>query len=509
MLGVGDARALAPPAGEPVNPGSQDRGASDREAIRLDADAYVRRGFEYFARPRPEDQDEAERLFTKALDLEPDRPDALRGLARIDVYRYTLGIDTRRERLQEALEVARRAVDLAPRDAGAHAALALALAASDRLTPALEEARQAIAADADSAEAQVSACVVLRLRRDLEAALDACRRAAAAAPHDPRILTALGDALRESGRHDAAMEMYGQAVDLDHEAIAPQLGSAVALHKSGRYQSASGMFNLLLEKWDYAQDRVRLGAAALLLSMQRCDDALAMYERVPVPEGGSLPTLLTLYGKAYCLQRLGRGPEAEYFLSGLVERVPRDYDGPARGRDVLFMAYGDLIGYFQERGRTRKVEILLREATARPLAPTRFARQLAGLLESTDDAGNAAALLETAILGADPAEDPIEISESALALVRLRTGGGARRLPADGEASRALTQAADRIAASPIGIAHYRMARALALAGRNDEAIASLIKARQGGYLPADQLAGEKDFDRLRDLPSFRTLLAG
>jgi tetratricopeptide (TPR) repeat protein len=485
------------------------RDAQDREALGLDAGAYVCRGFEYLARPRPEDQDEAARLFGKALDLEPERPDALRGLARVDIYLYTLGLDTSRERLEDALEAAGRAVELAPQDAGTHAALALALAAADRLTPALEETRRAIAADAASAEAQASACVVLRLRRDLDGALEACRRAAAAAPNDPRLLTALGDTLRDMGRDKAAMGMYGQAVDLDHEAIAPQLGAAVALHKAGRHQSASGMFNLLLEKWDYAQDRVRLGAAALLLSMQRFDDALAMYEKVPVPEGGSLPTLLTLYGKAYCLQRLGRGAEAEYFLSGLIERVPRAYDGPARGRDVLFMAYGDLVGYFLERGRTHKVETLLRQAAGRPLAPTRFARDLAGRLESAGEAGKAAAVLETAILGADPEEDPIGLSDSALTMVRLRTAGGGRRLPAGGEAARALELAVERTSASPIGIAHYRLARALALAGQNDAAIASLAKARQGGYFPVDQVAGEKDFDRLRDLPSFKTLLAG
>ncbi len=350
---------------------------------------------------------------------------------------------------------------------------------------------------------------MLRLRGDLDGALAACRRAVTAAPRDPRLLTAFGDALRDKGLYEDAMEMYGQAVDLDHEAIAPQLGAAVALHKAGRYQSAGGMFNLLLEKWDYAQDRVRLGAAALLLSMQRFDDALAMYEKVPVPEGGSLPVLVTLYGKAYCLQRLGRSPEAEYFLSGLIERVPRAYDGPARGRDVLFMAYGDLVGYFRERDKVHKVETLLREAAARPLAPTRFARDLAGRLDAAGEAGKAAAILETAVLGADPAEDPIELSESALAMVRVRTAAGNRRLPADSAAARALQQAVDRIAPSPIGIAQYRLARALALAGWNDEAIACLARARQGGYLPADQVADEKDFDRLRDLPAFKNLLAG
>src|SRR5206468_5272694 len=43
--------------------------AGTRDDARLDPDAYVKRGYEYVTRPRPEDQAEAERLFRKALRL--------------------------------------------------------------------------------------------------------------------------------------------------------------------------------------------------------------------------------------------------------------------------------------------------------------------------------------------------------------------------------------------------------------------------------------------------------
>src|SRR5207249_9307639 len=67
---------------------------------------------------------------------------------------------------------------------------------------ALEESRRAVSLDPASPEAHVALCIVLRLRKDENGALDACRRAADIAPHDPRVLSALGEALREAERSE-------------------------------------------------------------------------------------------------------------------------------------------------------------------------------------------------------------------------------------------------------------------------------------------------------------------
>src|SRR5207245_5126025 len=121
--------------------------------------------------------------------------------------------------------------------------------------------------------------------------------------------------------------------------------------------------------------------------------AISLYGQIEVPDDASMPAILALYGKGYSLLRLGRDAEAEYFLSTLVDRVPRDYDGPARGREVLFRAYEDLADYFGKRGRERKVESLLRGACERPQAPTRLARRLAGLLDSRGKTAASGAVL--------------------------------------------------------------------------------------------------------------------
>lgn len=473
----------------------------------LSAVAYSRRGFEYARRPRPEDQAEAERLFRKAIRIDPDLPQPHLGLARVSTYMYVLGLDESPARLETALAGARRAVDLAPGNASARSALALALAAADRLTPALEEARRAIDLDAESADAHLALGQILRLRKDFGGSLAACRWAAEIEPESPGVLTALADALREAERYPEAMEMYGQAIDLDNEAIVPQLGAAATLQKELRTGTAQGAYNLLLDRWDYAQNRVRLGAAALLIAQQDCESALDMYARIEIPEGSSLPALLALYGKAYCLLRLERGAEAEYFLSGLIERVPRDYDGPARGRDILFLAYEDLALYFDKRGRDLKAEEALRAAVGRALAPTRLARSLAAKLLEKGEAGEAAEILERGILGSDPLDDPLDVAEAILALARLRSKDGSRRVPGGSATARALRLAAERLEPSPLGAAHYRLARALALSSWPEEAVRSLARARERGYLPIDQLAREPDFAPIRDEADFQSLL--
>ena len=423
------------------------------------------------------------------------------------IYLYNLGLDESEEGLRTALNEARRAVALAPEDVRSAAALALALATADRLNPALEEADRAAALDPDSAEAHVARCIVLRLRKDAGGALDACRRAAEIAPNDPRILTALGDALREADRHSEAMEMFGQAIDLDHEAIGPQLGAAGALLKAGNLPLARRLYDGLLRDWDYGENRTRLGAAALLVFLQEFEAAIQMYDHVTVPDGTSLPALLALYGKGYALGRLGRDAEAEYFWSSLIERVPNDYDGPARGREILFSAYDDLIAYFKKRGRDHKVMSLLKAACDRPLVPTRLARAWVDQMEAGKDGGKAASVLEKSILGSDPLEDSLELAESVLRLVRLRTDSGSRRLPEESAAARALDSVQSRLRATDPGAAHYRLARALALAGRGEESLRCLERAREAGYLPGDQMAGEPDFARIRQTAAFQAFL--
>jgi tetratricopeptide (TPR) repeat protein len=486
-----------------------DDAAVRRESVRPDAAVHLARALEYLERPGPEDQAHAEALFRKALDLDPDLAAAHAGLARVATYLYTLGLDETGARLEGALDSARRAVASAPADGPSRAALALALAAADRLTPALEEARRAVDLAPDDTEAHVALSVVLRLRGEREEAVDAGRRAAALEPWSPRVTGVLASALREAEQYESALELYGQAVDLDPASLALQLGAAATLQQASRSGTAFRLYGLLRREWGYGGRRIAQGEAALLLRTGDHAGALAIYDSVDLLQNSSLPTLLMLYGKGYCLLQLDRPAEAEYFLSTLIERVPPDYDGPVRGRELVFRAYGDLAAYFASRGRRGRAEELLAEAAGRAGAPARIALGLADLLDGTDRIGEAAEALERSMLLGDPADDPLDLAAAAIRLVRIRTRGGERALGSDGAAARALETAALRIAPSRLGVAHYRLARAQALAGDAARASDSLARGRENGYLPIEQLQSEPDFDPIRNDPRFRRFLDG
>ena len=490
--------APSTPAAAPPTP--------QREELSPAPAAYLRRGLAMLERPRPEDQGEARRLLRKALAGDPGLSEAHAGLARSALYLYGLGIDPGAARLAEAVAEARLAVDTDPRSAAAGATLALALAASDHLTPARALALRAADLRSDGPEADLALCVIERLRRETGAALAACRRAVDRAPDAPRVLVALAEALRESGDFPAAMELFGQAADLDHESALPQLGAAATLTRWGQISKAARAYDTVLEKFPFATTRALQGAAAMRITASDWEGALELYDRVTLPDDGSLPTLLSLYGKGYALLRLERAAEAEYFLSLLIERVPRDYDGPARGLEVLFRAYTDLAGYFDDRGRVDRSLALLRDATARSGAPTDLARRLAARLEANGATREAAEVLERALPAAPIDEDPLEIAETAMDLARLRSAGGRRAISGRSPAGRAIVLAGERVPTDAPGAAHYRLARAFALAHDADRCLQALEQARANGYLPP-QARTEGDFDSVRSLPAFRALL--
>jgi len=467
----------------------------------------LRRGLEYLERPRPEAQAHAAALLGKALALDPELAEAHAGLARISTYLYTLGLDETEERLNDALDAAGRAVDMAPDDGPVHATMALALAAADRLTPALAEATRGVDLAPEAAGTHLALSVVLRLRGARDEAVKAARRAAAIEPWSPRVLGVLASALREAEEYESALELYAQAIELDPESIALQLGAAATLQQASRTGTAGRLYAVLRSDWDYAQRRILQGQAALHLKIRDYSGALANYEELEVLPNGNLSTLLMLYGKGYCLLQLDRPAEAEYFLSDLIGRVPLDYDGPARGREFLFRAYEDLARYFESRGRRDRVEELLKEATSRPHAPSRLALQLADLLDGTDRDDEVAAILERTIVDGDQDEDPLDVAAAALRLIRIRTRGGDRSLGRRDPANNALQVAAERVAASPIGAAYYRLARAQSLSGDAARAVASLALSRMHGYLPIEQMKDEPDFDPIRNDPRFREIL--
>ena len=104
-------------------------------------------------------------------------------------------------------------------------------------------------------------------------------------------------------------------------------------------------------------------------------------------------------------------------------------------------------------------------------------------------------------------QDVLDLAAATLRLIRIRTRGGDRSLARQAPATRALQVAAERIASSRLGAAHYRLARAQALTGDAAQAAASLALGREHGYLPIELMKTEPDFDPIRDDPRFQQIL--
>src|SRR5262249_51537298 len=151
-------------------------------------------------------------------------------------------------------------------------------------------------------------CVVERQRLDVDAALAACRKAAALQPDAPRVLVAFAEALRESGDQPAAMRMFGQAADLDHESVLPQLGAAAARARSGSYNRAGKAYEIILDKFPFARTRALQGAAAMNALAGDYVGSLELFDTIELPEDDALPTLLSLYARGYALLHLDRAP---------------------------------------------------------------------------------------------------------------------------------------------------------------------------------------------------------
>ena len=129
------------------------------------------------------------------------------------------------------------------------------------------------------------------------------------------------------------------------------------------------------------------------------------------------------------------------------------------------------------------------------------------MVNERGEAKEAGSLLTNALLRADPREDPLELTETALVLARAATSNGGRRLPPESPTAEALDRVAGWVVESNLGLVHYRLARALALTRNVEGAVESLERAHRHGYLPAKFLNEEADFDAIRQEPGFQALL--
>ncbi len=134
-------------------------------------------------------------------------------------------------------------------------------------------------------------------------AVDAYHQALRIKPHSIPANINLAAALVLQGRYDAALSSYETALGLDPECRKAVLGMAHVYERQGKVQQALDLIQPYLDAGDLGAD-VAMIFAALCRPLKRCDEAIALLERIlsrgaPPLDDGQRTTLHFRLGRLY------------------------------------------------------------------------------------------------------------------------------------------------------------------------------------------------------------------
>ncbi|WP_022662079.1 O-linked N-acetylglucosamine transferase, SPINDLY family protein [Paucidesulfovibrio longus] len=182
--------------------------------------------------------DQARLLCRKALELEPDQPDALRLLGAV-------ALQSGRHRRAETL--LRRAVELLPENAQVRLHLGMALEGCGRLGEAVEAYKACMALDPDAAEPYARFGNLLKDNGQLREALACYAGALRRDPDHFASLVNMGGVLLELGRGRDAVDISRRAAELRPLAVRAHLHLGAALHDAWRTTEAESAYLAALE----------------------------------------------------------------------------------------------------------------------------------------------------------------------------------------------------------------------------------------------------------------------
>lgn len=239
---------------------------SERQALNeqptenTDAYDYYLRGYEYFGNHTPKDYMNAEAMFLKAIELEPDFASAYGWLSVTHTQIYSWHLDRTDERLTAAKEAADRALEIAPDLNIAQGALAwyhyAGLEDNDR---ALEEFT--ILREKQPSDATFSFCIALikRTQGKWKDALEDFQRAIRLNPRSATFCSEYGTALCYFRRYTEAESLYNRAIELKPDMRQPHTRKAIVyLFRNGDVKAAHRVLQEALQKndrWPALTDR--------------------------------------------------------------------------------------------------------------------------------------------------------------------------------------------------------------------------------------------------------------
>jgi len=212
--------------------------------VNIEAYDYYLRGRQFFHQFRRTGIQFARRMFERAMEIDPTFVPALAGAADCCSFLYMYW-DASRANLEGAEAYSRRALEVAPNSAEAHAARGLALSLSKRYDEAEEELRSAVTANPKHYEAQYFYARMLFQQGKNEGAVTHFLEASRIRPEDYQAPMLLALPLSAMGRNDEAIQALRTGLEITErhlelnpdDARALYLG-AIALSQVGERERA-------------------------------------------------------------------------------------------------------------------------------------------------------------------------------------------------------------------------------------------------------------------------------
>jgi tetratricopeptide (TPR) repeat protein len=242
--------------------------------------------------------DDAERLYRRALDADPNEPTAL--------YLYGL-MAFEAGRAEQAAELFEQVVALRPSHVEAQATLANLRHWRGEHAAATAGYRRVLALDANRADAAIGLANALRESGDIAAAALAAGAATTRFAAEAAAWLALGAAQAGAGETEAAIAAYRTAVDLDPSATAARTGLALVLLDAGQAEAAVAEAAAALDL-DPTLSEAWFARGAAALALRRPEEAIVALEWASSIDPSRAATQLTL-GNAYAEADRAEGAE--------------------------------------------------------------------------------------------------------------------------------------------------------------------------------------------------------
>jgi len=182
-------------------------------------------------------------------------------------------------RMEESLKNAQKAVDLAPDNAEARCALALALEGVGRPDDAESQMREAERTDPHDPQVRYQLGALLAKRGKYGEAITHYRKALEGTPRNPDIYNKLGVAFESTDQLNEAAECYRKALEINPLVALPAYNLGNVCAKQGDLSEAASLFRRAL-RIDPDMTDARFNLAAVLVSLRQLPQAAEQFRRV-------------------------------------------------------------------------------------------------------------------------------------------------------------------------------------------------------------------------------------